>query len=63
MTNSEIAMLKKTSTPKPRPAGRPTEMAGGRAVNVYLDAISIAKAEALGGGKISAGIRAALAKA
>lgn len=43
-----------------RPAGRPVEMPEGRAVNVYLDTVSLAKARKLGDGKISAGIREAL---
>lgn len=42
--------------------GRPEEMAGGRRVQVYLDDDSIAKAEKIGDGNVSAGIRAALAK-
>jgi hypothetical protein len=41
-------------------AGRPAEITGGRAVNVYLDADSISAAQALGRGSVSAGIRAAL---
>lgn len=40
--------------------GRPTEIEDGRRVSVYLDPASIAAAEALGGGSISAGIRRAL---
>jgi len=35
-------------------------MEGGRKVNVYLDAESVDKAKALGGGNISEGIRLAL---
>jgi hypothetical protein len=42
--------------------GRPSEMSGGRRVQVYLDADSIARAETLGSGNVSAGIRAALAQ-
>lgn len=41
--------------------GRPSEMDGGKAVNVYLDAESIAIATRLGSGNVSAGIRKALA--
>jgi hypothetical protein len=40
--------------------GRPSEMAGGRAVKVYLDAESIAIANRLGEGNVSDGIRQAL---
>jgi hypothetical protein len=43
-----------------RPVGRPPEMAGGKAVKVYLDAESIATAQQLGGGNVSDGIRKAL---
>lgn len=43
--------------------GRPEEMAGGRKVNTYLDANSIAIASKLGQGNVSEGIRIALAKA
>lgn len=42
-------------------AGRPAEMAGGKRVNVYLDAASLARASELGNGNISEGIRLALA--
>jgi hypothetical protein len=41
-------------------AGRPTEMDGGKRVNVYLDADSLRVAEGLGGGNVSRGIRIAL---
>ena len=41
-------------------AGRPTEMTGGRRVQVYLDDASIEAATKLGDGNLSAGIRAAL---
>lgn len=41
-------------------AGRPAEMDGGKRVNVYLDAASLARAAELGGGNVSEGIRAAL---
>lgn len=44
-------------------AGRPPELDGGRRVNVYLDAASIATASRLGQGNVSDGIRIALAKA
>ena len=40
--------------------GRPSEMAGGKAVKVYLDAESIAIATRLGNGNVSEGIRKAL---
>jgi len=40
--------------------GRPPEMAGGKAVKVYLDADSIAAAQRLGSGNVSEGIRKAL---
>jgi hypothetical protein len=40
--------------------GRPKIMAGGKRVNVYLDAQSLAAALKLGGGNVSAGIRIAL---
>jgi hypothetical protein len=46
---------------RPRPTGRPAEMSGGRRVQVYLDDETLAIAERLGGGNVSAGIRAALA--
>lgn len=41
-------------------AGRPQEMAGGKRVNTYLDADSIAIAQRLGDGNVSDGIRKAL---
>ena len=41
-------------------AGRPSEMEGGKRVNVYLDAESIAIATRLGNGNVSDGIRKAL---
>jgi hypothetical protein len=41
-------------------AGRPPEMSGGKKVNTYLDAESIAIATRLGNGNVSAGIRKAL---
>lgn len=40
--------------------GRPKEIESGRRVNVWLDKSSVERAEALGGGNVSAGIRAAL---
>lgn len=40
--------------------GRPAEMAGGRRVNVYLDAESLKIAADLGNGNVSEGIRTAL---
>lgn len=45
----------------PRSVGRPAEMAGGKRVNVYLDAASLARAAQLGHGNVSEGIRVALA--
>lgn len=44
-------------------AGRPTEMSGGKKVNTYLDAESIAIATRLGNGNVSEGIRKALKQA
>ena len=41
-------------------AGRPAEMSGGKKVNTYLDADSIAIAQRLGSGNVSDGIRKAL---
>lgn len=49
---------KKTRKPG---AGRPSTMTEGKRVLVYLDASSLATAEALGAGNISLGIRRALA--
>lgn len=43
--------------------GRPTEMEGGRRVNVYLDADSLEAAARLGRGNVSEGIRIALSRA
>lgn len=42
--------------------GRPSEIVGGKRVNVYLDADSLARAGILGNGNVSEGIRIALAK-
>lgn len=42
--------------------GRPTELDGGARQNVYLDAVSIARARKLGKGNISEGIRIALSR-
>ena len=44
-------------------AGRPAEMTGGKKVNTYLDAESIAIAMRLGNGNVSEGIRKALKQA
>lgn len=41
-------------------AGRPAEMSGGKKVNTYLDAESIAIATRIGNGNVSEGIRKAL---
>lgn len=46
-----------------RPVGRPAEMSGGKKVNTYLDAESIAIATRLGNGNVSEGIRKALKQA
>ena len=43
--------------------GRPAEMQGGKKVNTYLDAESIAIATRLGNGNVSEGIRKALKQA
>jgi hypothetical protein len=43
-------------------AGRPETLDGGKRVNVYLDAASLAKAAELGDGNVSEGIRLALIK-
>lgn len=43
--------------------GRPTELSGGKKVNTYLDAESIAIATRLGNGNVSEGIRKALKQA
>lgn len=48
--------------PEKRPVGRPTNV-GGKRVQVYLDAESIAIASKLGNGNVSEGIRKALKKA
>ena len=40
--------------------GRPSEMTGGKRVNVYLDAASIDAASRIGEGNVSAGIRRAV---
>jgi len=45
----------------PPSLGRPPEMTGGKRVNVYLDAASVAKALKRGNGNLSEGIRIALA--
>jgi len=42
--------------------GRPREIAEGRRVNVWLDQASVERAESLGNGNVSAGIRSALAE-
>ena len=44
-------------------AGRPSEMSGGKKVNTYLDAESIAIATRIGNGNVSEGIRKALKQA
>lgn len=41
-------------------SGRPVELDGGKRVNVYLDAESLAAASAIGAGNVSEGIRRAL---
>jgi hypothetical protein len=45
-----------------RSPGRPFSMEGGKRVNVYLDADSLIRAEKLGSGNVSEGIRLALVK-
>lgn len=52
-----------TRPPAQSGPGRPFALAEGRRINLYLDAGSIAIAARLGGGNISAGVRAALASA
>ena len=47
----------------PMDVGRPTELDGGKRVQVYLDAESVAIASKLGNGNVSDGIRKALKKA
>jgi len=42
--------------------GPPFRLEGGKRVNVYLDAPTLAKAEIIGGGKVSIGLRVAVAK-
>lgn len=42
--------------------GRPAELEGGGRHNVYLDAVSIARARKLGRGNVSEGIRIALSR-
>jgi hypothetical protein len=44
-------------------AGRPAELEGGKRVQVYLDAESLARAARIGNGNVSAGIRKALKQA
>ena len=45
--------------PEKRPVGRPADV-GGKKVNTYLDAESVAIATRLGNGNVSEGIRKAL---
>lgn len=45
---------------KRRAAGRPRVLRAGQRVNVYLDAATLERARALGGGNLSEGIRAAV---
>lgn len=40
--------------------GRPSEMSGGKRVNVYLDKASLQRAAEIGDGNVSAGIRKSL---
>lgn len=49
--------------PAAGPVGRPTEIKGGRRVQVYLDESSVKRAMHLGGGNVSEGIRLALSQA
>lgn len=46
--------------PEPK-LGRPMEIENGRRVNLWLDAASVERAEVLGDGNVSAGVRKALA--
>lgn len=55
-----IDLAKRQAANKP---GRPSEMAGGKKVNTYLGAESIAIATRLGSGNVSEGIRKALKQA
>lgn len=48
---------------KKRPAHRPRELKDGRRVNVFLDEETREKAESLGGGNVSEGIRIAVKQA
>ena len=50
----------KSDCPLLIPAGRPRRLPGGKTVSMYLDASSLAAAESLGEGNISAGVRLAL---
>ena len=50
-------------TDKPRKPGRPATMRDGRRIQVWLDAETIRRAEQLGNGSVSAGIRQAIATA
>ena len=56
---AEAVILRSSST---NPVGPPRKIVSGRRVNVYLDAASLEKAAALGGGNVSEGIRKALDK-
>jgi hypothetical protein len=42
------------------PGGRPTEVEGGRRMNLYLDRESVQTAKEIGNGNMSEGIRGAL---
>jgi hypothetical protein len=53
---------KQNSTSKPK-LGAPVRIPDGKRVNVYLDQHSLAKAEKIGKGNVSAGIRDALKQA
>lgn len=46
--------------PPPQPRGRPRKLHGGRRINVYLDQESLDRAEILGEGNLSLGVRRAL---
>lgn len=56
-------MVERKPKTQPQERGRPAAMKGGRRVNVYLDAETLARARALGNGNLSEGIRRALAGA
>lgn len=54
------APRKRPAAPHAHLPGRPAVLAGGRRINVYLDARSLERARQLGAGNVSEGIRLAL---